>query len=249
MNDTQGLLKIGELAKRAGVNRGTIQHYLREGLLPKPVKTHRNMAFYDATCVDRIKVIKELQRQRFLPLNVIRRMVAGRNGGTQAKAAVEVQQAALSSLAVNSPDRTISLEAAVKTFDLPRSLIQKLEKLEIVSSYRQNGAKVFAGPDLEVLAAVAQMKQLGITERVGFRPADLLIYKKSLEGLLDLELQTFLRVVVGKRKPEEATRLARAGINGATALVVALRKKLITDLLVTAGKATVDGVLAGGNLG
>ena len=137
----------------------------------------------------------------------------------------------------------------MKTFDLPRSLIQKLEKLEIVSSYRQNGAKVFAGPDLEVLAAVAQMKQLGITERVGFRPADLLIYKKSLEGLLDLELQTFLRVVVGKRKPEEATRLARAGINGATALVVALRKKLITDLLVTAGKATVDGVLAGGNLG
>ncbi len=249
MNDTQGLLKIGELAKRAGVNRGTIQHYLREGLLPKPVKTHRNMAFYDAACVERIKVIKELQKQRFLPLNVIRRMVAGRNGGTQVKAAVEVQQAALSSLSVDSPDRTINLEGAVKAFDLPRSLILKLEKLEIVSSYRQHGAKVFSGPDLEVLAAVGQMKRLGITERVGFRPADLLIYKKSLEGLLDQELQTFLRVVVGKKDPEEASRLARAGINGATALVVALRKKLITDLLVTAGKATVDGVLAGGKPG
>jgi hypothetical protein len=175
-------------------------------------------------------------------------MVAGRNGGAQVKAAAEVQQAALSSLAVDSPAHTISLEGAIKTFDLPRSLIQKLEKLEIVSSYRQSGVKVFAGPDLEVLAAVGQMKRLGITERAGFRPADLLIYKKSLERLLDLELQTFLRVVVGKRDPEEATRLARAGINGATALVVALRKKIITDLLVTAGKATVDGVLAGGSV-
>src|SRR5438105_1484381 len=44
------LIRIGELARRAGVNRGTVQHYLREGLLPRPVKTHRNMAYYDVSC-------------------------------------------------------------------------------------------------------------------------------------------------------------------------------------------------------
>ena len=27
---------------------GTVRHYLREGLLPKPVKTSRNMAYYPA---------------------------------------------------------------------------------------------------------------------------------------------------------------------------------------------------------
>ncbi|HUB09173.1 MAG TPA: MerR family transcriptional regulator [Myxococcales bacterium] len=246
MGDTQGLLKISELAKRAGVNRGTIQHYLREGLLPRPVKTHRNMAFYEASSVDRIRLIKDLQKQRFLPLHVIRRIVAGKSGGAQVKAAVAVQQAALSALAVDAPETSISLEAASKTFDLPAALIHKLEKLGFVAAVRRNGERVFSGPDVEVLAAIGQLKRLGITERAGFRPQDLLIYKRALEGLLDQELQTFVRVVIGKKPADEATKLARAGIDGATALLVALRKKLINDLLRNAGKETVEGVLAAG---
>ena len=38
------LLRMRELAEAAGVSAGTIKHYLREGLLPEPVKTSRNMA-------------------------------------------------------------------------------------------------------------------------------------------------------------------------------------------------------------
>ena len=41
-----GLLKISELAERADVPVATVRHYLREGLLPEPVKTSRNMAYY-----------------------------------------------------------------------------------------------------------------------------------------------------------------------------------------------------------
>ncbi len=233
MGDTRELLKIGELARRAGVNRGTIQHYLREGLLPKPVKTHRNMAFYAASCVDRIRLIKDLQKQRFLPLHVIRRIVAGRNGGAQVKAAVVVQQAALS--VVDGPQSAVTLAAASKAFDLSVPLIRKLEKLGLVGGSVRDGERVFAGPDVEVLAAVGELKRLGITERAGFRLADLLIYKEALEGLVKLEIETFLRVVVGKKPAQEAAQLARAGIHGATPLVVALRRKLINDIAQGAG--------------
>jgi len=34
-----GLLKMSELAEASGVSSGTIKHYVREGLLPEPVKT------------------------------------------------------------------------------------------------------------------------------------------------------------------------------------------------------------------
>ena len=40
------LLKMSELAEASGVSAGTIKHYLREGLLPEPVRTSRNMAYY-----------------------------------------------------------------------------------------------------------------------------------------------------------------------------------------------------------
>ena len=40
------LLRISELAQSSGVPVATIRHYLREELLPEPVKTSRNMAYY-----------------------------------------------------------------------------------------------------------------------------------------------------------------------------------------------------------
>jgi DNA-binding transcriptional MerR regulator len=71
----ESLLKIGELAERAGVSPGTIRHYLREGLLPKPIKTSRNMAYYQPELADRIELIKRLQEERFMPLRVIREVL------------------------------------------------------------------------------------------------------------------------------------------------------------------------------
>ena len=38
------LLKIGELVKRTGVQKETIHFYINQGLLPRPLKTSRNMA-------------------------------------------------------------------------------------------------------------------------------------------------------------------------------------------------------------
>src|SRR5205814_6189936 len=71
-----GFLKISELAERSDVPVATIRHYLREGLLPEPVKTSRNMAYYPPQFVDRIRLIKQLQEERFMPLRVIRDLLA-----------------------------------------------------------------------------------------------------------------------------------------------------------------------------
>ena len=70
-----GLLRMGELAEAAGVSAGTIKHYLREGLLPEPVKTSRNMAWYPREFVERVQLIKQLQEERFLPLKVIKEVL------------------------------------------------------------------------------------------------------------------------------------------------------------------------------
>ncbi len=69
------MLKMSELAQRSGVSAGTIKHYLREGLLGSDddvVRTSRNMAYYPEQFVDRVRLIKRLQEERFMPLRVIR---------------------------------------------------------------------------------------------------------------------------------------------------------------------------------
>ncbi len=74
-------LKMSELAEASGVSAGTIKHYLREGLLGDDegiVRTSRNMAWYPPEYVDRIRLIKRLQEERFLPLRLIKEALAER---------------------------------------------------------------------------------------------------------------------------------------------------------------------------
>ena len=71
-------LKMSELADASGVSAGTIKHYLREGLLGDDgiVRTSRNMAWYPPEYVERIRLIKRLQEERFLPLRLIKEALA-----------------------------------------------------------------------------------------------------------------------------------------------------------------------------
>src|ERR1700751_755348 len=74
-----GRLKMSELAERSGVSAGTIKHYLREGLLGSQddvLRTSRNMAYYPPEFVDRIRLIKRLQEEGFMPLRVIREVMS-----------------------------------------------------------------------------------------------------------------------------------------------------------------------------
>ena len=104
----QELLKISELAEQAEVPVATVRHYLREGLLPEPVKTSRNMAYYPPEFVERIRTIKRLQEERFMPLRVIKdTLLAERTPEAELLERFEVPARALKRLAevgVLSPD-------------------------------------------------------------------------------------------------------------------------------------------------
>jgi DNA-binding transcriptional MerR regulator len=65
-------LKMKDLEARTGLTRQAIHFYLREGLLPEPERPKRNVAHYSEEHVDRIKLIKRLQEEKFLPLGVIK---------------------------------------------------------------------------------------------------------------------------------------------------------------------------------
>jgi DNA-binding transcriptional MerR regulator len=78
MSTSEGHLKMSELADRSGVSAPTIRHYIREGLLGDGEdirRTSRNMAYYPSELVERIKLIKRLQEERFMPLRVIKEVL------------------------------------------------------------------------------------------------------------------------------------------------------------------------------
>lgn len=76
--DTRNLLKISQVAKATGVSTSAINYYVRMGLLPPPLKTHRNMAYYHPSYVQMINYIKRLQLQKHLPLERIKEIMAAK---------------------------------------------------------------------------------------------------------------------------------------------------------------------------
>ncbi len=75
----QGMLKMSELAERSGVSAGRSSTTCARGCSAPAttiVRTSRNMAYYPDEYVERITLIKRLQEERFMPLRVIRAVMA-----------------------------------------------------------------------------------------------------------------------------------------------------------------------------
>ena len=70
--DLESLLKVSQVSRTTGVSTSAINYYVRIGLLPPPLKTHKNMAYYDPSYIQMINYIKRLQIQKHLPLERIK---------------------------------------------------------------------------------------------------------------------------------------------------------------------------------
>ena len=51
-------LRIGEVARRAGISPDTLRHYERHGLIPKPKRTAAGYRMYSPDVIERVRLIR-----------------------------------------------------------------------------------------------------------------------------------------------------------------------------------------------
>jgi DNA-binding transcriptional MerR regulator len=223
-----GLLRMRELAEAAGVSAGTIKHYLREGLLPEPVKTSRNMAWYPREFVERVQLIKQLQEERFLPLKVIREVLQqGEGGPDRLRALIELEDRVLERALSGQDAKGLSAREVAKRYGLPVEALERLEKLEVLTPRIRNGSKRYGPADVQIVEAVSRMRASGYSEALGFTVYDTLIYKRHLEQLVREEVDVMMERVAGEMDTEEAAALIERAVEPMRDLVAALRAKLL----------------------
>jgi DNA-binding transcriptional MerR regulator len=225
-----GLLRMRELAEAAGVSAGTIKHYLREGLLPEPVKTSRNMAWYPREFVDRVQLIKQLQEERFLPLKVIREVLQQgevEGGPDRLRALIELEDRVLERALSGQDSKGLSAREVAKRYGLPEEALERLEKLEVLSPRIRSGSKRYGPADVQIIEAVSRMRASGYSEALGFTVYDTLIYKRHLEQLVREEVDVMMERVAGEMDTEEAAALIEHAVEPMRDLVAALRAKLL----------------------
>jgi DNA-binding transcriptional MerR regulator len=219
-----GLLKMKELAEASGVSAGTIKHYLREGLLPEPVKTSRNMAYYPPEFVERIRLIKQLQEERFMPLKVIKSMLD--EDPERARALVELEDRILER-ALASDRRRVTAAELRRRYDIPQEVLERLRELGVV----EPSSRGYGPRDVEVVEAISRFRAGGYDERIGFTVYDTLRYKRALEELVKEEVQVLMDRLAGELEPDRAVELIAAGGEPLAELMAALHQKaLVAEL-------------------
>jgi len=232
--EQDGLLRMRELAEATGVSAGTIKHYLREGLLPEPVKTSRNMAYYPRDLVERVKLIKQLQEERFLPLKVIKEVLANgadEQGHERLRALIELEDRVLERALLTQDATGLSETEIEARYGLPAEVLERLERLEVLTPRVQDGTKLYGPDDVKIVEAVDRMRASGYSETLGFTVYDTLIYKRNLERLVHEEVGVMMERLAGEMETNEAADLVERAVEPMRELVTALRAKLLISEL------------------
>jgi DNA-binding transcriptional MerR regulator len=214
------MLKMNELAEASGVSAGTIKHYLREGLLPEPIRTSRNMAYYPPEFVERIKLIKRLQEERFMPLRLIRSMLD--EDPDRARAFVELEDRMLER-ALDMDRSRLSASELRRRYDVPRGVLDRLAELEVLTP----NSRGYGRRDVEIVEAVSRLRAGGHGERIGFRVHDTVRYKRGLEALVKEEVEVLMQRLAGEVDTDRAVELIEAGVEPLRDLIAALHQKLL----------------------
>lgn len=212
-HQSKRLIKMKELSESTGVKRPTIRYYISQGLLPKPHKTQKNMAYYDESCVGLLLIIKKFQKEHFLPLDVIKKAIDDIGFDKLPFMEDELTEKLFEAQkmdwmepdSVNMLVNPLSKEELLEMSKISPKDLQQCLKIGMV---RQNEDKTFNVQDVKIAMLVAQFRGYLCDER-GFFFDFVSIHNDFIRMVVDIEFKYFLsRILKGDVTIQDANDLA-----------------------------------------
>lgn len=169
-------LRMNQLSAATGLPRSTILFYLAQGLLPPPVKTSRNMAYYPPECVERLNLIKTLQGRYRLPLEKIRGALEMSDQGQEIGPLLDLLQAIFGQASGPFLDRAQLAEAS----GLDLAQIQDLERARLLMPLQE---QAYDQEDL----AMARVYAAGLA--LGLSAQDMAFYPQLGDQIIQREME------------------------------------------------------------
>ncbi len=195
-------VRMKTLVERTGLPKSTILYYLSKGLIPEPVHTRPNMAYYDANCIDRIRLIRHLQKHHRLSLSEIKNVIANsiKNADLSARMALDER-------VFGSPERKdkVSESEFCNHTGLTGEQVHKLLEKKLLLPIEMN---MFDPQDIAMGQYYARALSWGI------EPDDLTYYVEFGEKIVQAEIE--LREKITKSLPyNEDTDMTAMMVNNA----------------------------------
>lgn len=227
-------LKMRDLCEASGLNRQAIHFYIREGLVPPGRKVGRNQALYSEAHVTRLRTIRRLQHERFLPLSAIRAVLTEDEAGLSS-----AQREFLRGLREELPapaeapggaelvdTAPLLAEGVLSAADLERAVA-----LGFVAGERdKHGVLRVPAHQVPLLHTLGALRQAGLSAELGFVVDDLQPFVDAVRRLVAQEA-TLVAQRLGHLPPAQAGAIARGSLPLLQRLLGQLHETFIHDQL------------------
>jgi DNA-binding transcriptional MerR regulator len=205
-------MKMRELETRTGLNRETIRVYLRNGLVPEPVRPKHNVADYDESHVTAIIAVRDLQRDSGLTLNQIKDVLNGQHSARRIEAGAFQNLEALVATRVGVDDRPVLIASLLKVWPHAETDARTFAEMGLVSIIETRKGPALGVTDSRLVTIWGEMRASGYTEALGFTPDVVAFYKEPAESVARQETEAFTNVVEGKLNDQDAAALFQVGM-------------------------------------
>lgn len=207
-------MKMKELERETGIGRETIRFYIREGLLPEPVRPKRNVATYGANHIARLNLIKRLQQERFLPLSIIKTIITTEAehpvSGFEAFIGLESRLGPMLSETRNLSPRL--LEEAVDETGVSMEDVRALEGIGFLHIDTKGDGEWLNQRNVRLLELIGEWRAAGYTTEAGFPIENYRIYAEVTEVLAHRAVAQFYKNFGDKLPTDAAVQMAAQGI-------------------------------------
>jgi DNA-binding transcriptional MerR regulator len=179
------------------------------------------MAYYPPDFVERIRLIKQLQEERFMPLRLIKRVLD--EDPDRTRALVELEDRIIERAQIGEEGKRVSRAELERRYDVPRAVIDRLAELGVLTP----NSRGYSPNDAKIVEAISRFRAGGYDERIGFTVYDTLRYKSALEGLVKEEVEVLLGRLTSEMDPQKAVDMVEAGAEPLHDLISALHSKLL----------------------
>jgi DNA-binding transcriptional MerR regulator len=191
-------MRIDELAQRAAVPTRTIRYYTQQGLLPSP-RLKGRVGFYHETHLDRLRLIKELQEKRFLPLSVISSVVRHFEAGADLETMLTPLDIVFQPRWDAVERREFTRAELTAEAGVDGSVVEAAEDMGFLFPIRRGRERRYTVDDVQMLGVAAQWLELGIPRSLGR------LYRDSLEEISKMQVKAFNQSVVAPLAAEHLT--------------------------------------------
>jgi DNA-binding transcriptional MerR regulator len=252
--------RMKDLCDMSGLGRQAIHFYIREGLLPEGHKTGRNMAYYTQAHVDRLRMIRRLQDEQFLPLKAIRAVLSayeddeevggealageGAFSPAQQRLIAAVQKRLRTTLGDGHPEQTTPVAPLLQRLGIePQDFIELVELgLIAIADGKSGKGKRGRSPaarladahmrqdDVWLIEILASLRTLGLSRELGFLPSDLTIIDDAVSALFRKETK-LLRKRLAHVDADTAAMLVEHALPIMNQLLVRLHEAKIRNFI------------------